>query len=467
MIKQNQRQLNQLNGVLDAFVAFLAMMLAFVVRFYWMDDGVISYGVAFHVLLALVNALLHVVVYAAMGFYKSMRSTRYYKEIWHIVVAESLCYAFLMSAFYIARLADFSRAMLGYSYLFGTALCIGKRMTVRLALRAYRRRGYNQKHVLLIGSGHVASDYLDMIDKHEEYGYRVMGYVSCDPGWQQAGYLGSYGELEGILQREQPDEAVVAMRAEDYVHMENVIQACEKTGTHLSIIPCYDRYISSCMQVEEVDGLNMVGIRSIPLDNLMNAAVKRATDIVGALILLVLTSPLMLLAAVGIKLTSPGPVIFKQKRVGKNKREFVMYKFRSMCMNAESDSAWSKNEDVRKTKFGAFLRKFSIDELPQFVNVLKGDMSLVGPRPEIPFYVDKFKEEVPLYMIKHYVRPGITGWAQVCGYRGDTSIAKRIEHDIYYIENWTWGFDLKILFLTLFRFANSERISPSGGARPL
>ena len=216
------------------------------------------------------------------------------------------------------------------------------------------------------------------------------------------------------------------------------------------------------MQVEEIDGLNVVGIRSIPLDNLMNAAIKRTMDVVGSLALLVLTSPLMLVAAVGIRLTSPGPIIFRQERVGRHKQTFEMYKFRSMRPNAEQDSAWSKSEDARRTRFGSFLRKFSIDELPQLINVLKGDMSLVGPRPEIPYFVDKFKEEVPLYMIKHYVRPGITGWAQVCGFRGDTSIPKRVEHDIYYIEHWTLGFDLKILFLTLFRFANDEKLSAGG-----
>ena len=167
----------------------------------------------------------------------------------------------------------------------------------------------------------------------------------------------------------------------------------------------------------------------------------------------------MLATAVGVKLSSPGPIIFKQKRVGLNKRKFYMYKFRSMRLNDSSDTAWSTDSDQRKTRFGAFIRKFSIDELPQFFNVLKGDMSLVGPRPELPFYVEQFKEEVPLYMVKHQVRPGITGWAQVNGLRGDTSIEDRIRHDIYYIENWTVLFDIKILFMTLFKgVKNQEKL---------
>ena len=167
----------------------------------------------------------------------------------------------------------------------------------------------------------------------------------------------------------------------------------------------------------------------------------------------------MLLTAVGVRLSSPGPVIFKQKRVGLNKREFYMYKFRSMRLNDSADTGWSTQRDDRKTRFGAFIRKFSIDELPQFFNVLKGDMSLVGPRPEVPYYVEQFKEEVPLYMVKHQVRPGITGWAQVNGLRGDTSIEERIRHDVYYIENWTLLFDIKILFMTLLKgIKNQEKL---------
>ena len=317
MIKQHQRQLSQLNGALDALSAFAAMMLAFVIRFYLRDDGAIAYGVASHVLVALGSAALHLVVYSAMGFYKTHRSMRYYAEIWQIVVAESLCFAIVLSVFYFFKLPNFSRAMLGYSYALGIALCVCKRMTIRLMLRAYRRRGFNQKHVVLVGCGSTAADYLRILDVHREYGFRVAGYVADDASWGRVKHLGGYDALEDVLNRLKPDEAVLAMAARDYTHIEDAIRACEKTGTPLSIIPCYDRYISSRMQVEEIDGLNVVGIRSIPLDNLMNAAIKRTIDVVGSLALLVLTSPLMLAAAVGIRLTSPGPVIFRQERVGR------------------------------------------------------------------------------------------------------------------------------------------------------
>ena len=203
-----------------------------------------------------------------------------------------------------------------------------------------------------------------------------------------------------------------------------------------------------------------MNIRRIPLDNWVNAFLKRLLDVAGSLVLIIFSSPLMLIAAVGVKLSSPGPVIFTQERIGRNKKPFRMYKFRSMRVNDRQDTGWSRDRDDRKTKFGAFIRKCSIDELPQFFNVLKGDMSLVGPRPEVPYYVEQFKDEIPLYMVKHQVRPGITGWAQVNGLRGDTSIKARVEHDIFYIEHWTLGFDIRILFMTLFKaLINSERLT--------
>ena len=241
--------------------------------------------------------------------------------------------------------------------------------------------------------------------------------------------------------------------------MKKIINACEKDGTKLSVIPSYVKYMPANPQVDSINGLPLINLRRIPLDNVGNALIKRTADIVCALLLIVLTSPLMLIAAIGVKLSSPGPIIFKQERVGKDKKSFYMYKFRSMKVNSSQNTGWSKNEDNRKTWFGSLIRKCSVDELPQFFNVLKGDMSLIGPRPELPFFVEQFREEIPRYMVKHQVRPGITGWAQVNGFRGDTSISKRIEYDLYYIENWSPAFDLRILLMTVFCMFNREKIN--------
>ena len=200
-------------------------------------------------------------------------------------------------------------------------------------------------------------------------------------------------------------------------------------------------------------GLPVINIRYVPLTNTLNMISKRAVDIVGSFLGLIIISPLLLVVSIIIKITSKGPVIFKQERVGLHNKTFKMYKFRTMYVQApdEEEKAWTVKGDARVTKVGRFLRKTSIDELPQLFNILKGNMSIVGPRPERPQFVEKFKEEIPRYMIKHQVRPGLTGWAQVNGYRGDTSIRKRIDYDLYYIENWSMALDIKIMFLTIFK----------------
>jgi len=239
----------------------------------------------------------------------------------------------------------------------------------------------------------------------------------------------------------------------DYDKLESIVSMCEKSGVHTKFIPDYNSLFPANPYTEDVLGLSVVNIRYVPLAESFNRGVKRVFDIIFSLIAVVLISPVMLATAIAIKLTSPGPVLFKQERIGLHNKPFSMYKFRSMVVQkTETEKkGWTTKDDPRVTSVGKFIRKFSIDELPQFFNILKGDMSVVGPRPERPQFVDKFKEEIPRYMVKHQVRPGLTGWAQISGYRGDTSIKRRIEHDIYYIENWSLWFDIKIIFLTVFR----------------
>ena len=228
---------------------------------------------------------------------------------------------------------------------------------------------------------------------------------------------------------------------------------------HTKFIPDYYNIIPTRPYTVDILGLPVINIRHVPLTNNFLALLKRLIDIVGSVCGIVVTSPVMLLACLLIKITSPGPLIYKQERVGLHNKTFQMYKFRSMEVQKESEEkkAWTTKDDPRVTGIGKLMRRTSIDELPQLFNILKGDMSLVGPRPERPFFVEKFREEIPRYMVKHQVRPGLTGWAQVNGYRGDTSIRKRIEYDLYYIENWTLGFDVKILVLTIFKgFVNEN-----------
>ena len=333
----------------------------------------------------------------------------------------------------------------------------GKTSAIRLTLRTMRSKGYNQKHILLVGYSRAAEAFIDRVANNPEWGYQVRGILDENREWgteyRGVKVIGTPRDLKDILELNTLDEIAITLSLNEYKNLEEIVAACEKSGVHTKFIPDYNNIIPTIPQMEDLQGLPIINIRRVPLTNMFNATIKRIVDIFGALVAIVIFSPLMLATVALIKLTSPGPIIFSQERVGLHNRPFKMYKFRSMeVQNPSSEkSKWTTPNDPRVTSVGRFIRKTSIDEMPQFFNILKGDMSLVGPRPERPFFVERFKEEIPRYMVKHQVRPGLTGWAQVNGYRGDTSITKRIEHDLYYIENWTLGFDFKILFLTIFK----------------
>lgn len=460
MIKENQRALNFINVVLDALVLLAAMPAAFFVRFHVLTGGVAVVPLREYMLLLLFLIPAHLFIFATMGLYESLRKRPLFWELTRVFWGCVIAFILIQTGLFLYKEIHFSRATLilffGLSFV---GMC-GKRVCLRLLLRRFRQRGFNQKHVLLVGDSHMAARYVQVVTRQKEYGYLIDGYLAEHDSIPGIPYLGGVRALEKVLARRHPDEVVVALPAEEFRLTPEVIEACEKEGVKLSLIPFYAEYIPSNPQIDDLDGIPLMNIRHIPLDNWVNAALKRLVDIAGSLVLIVCTSPIMLIAAIGVRLSSPGPVIFKQERVGRNKKLFKMYKFRSMRVNADQDTGWSRDVDDRKTRFGSILRKLSIDELPQLFNVLKGDMSLVGPRPEVPHYVRQFKEQIPLYMVKHQVRPGITGWAQVNGLRGDTSIEARIRYDIYYIENWNFFFDIKILFMTLVKgIVNQEKLS--------
>lgn len=460
MIRENQQMLNRLHVLSDGAILYLSLPIAFWIRFYLLRGGSISVTLPQYLALGTVLTAVQLFAYAAFGLYQSLRKVRLRRELERLWLAGALVMAVLLSFLFVQHYIDFSRLTLVIWFFLSTGVLTLKRVVLRRGLRYFRQRGYNQKYVLIIGGGEMARTYWDTVCSDRELGYAVVGYVSPHPEKRlgKLTWMGGYEKLGGILDKRRPDEAVCAIAPEDYGRMPEIIAVCEKTGTKLSIIPFYAKYMSSNPQFDELEGIPLLNFRRIPLDNWANAFCKRTMDIIGSLVLILLTSPVMAVCAVGVKLSSPGPVIFKQKRIGRGKKPFYMYKFRSMRVNGAQDTQWSRDHDNRKTKFGAFMRKCSLDELPQFFNVLKGDMSLVGPRPEIPYYVEQFKEDVPLYMVKHQVRPGITGWAQVNGLRGDTSIKARVEHDVYYIEHWSLLFDIEILLTTVFRgkFINSE-----------
>ena len=461
MIKDNQTYFNRLHVVLDGVVVAMSYLLAWYIKFMTpfasTTPGVTAYSAGTYFSMLYFIIPLYLVLYSVDSLYNSKRARQIRNEIFEIVRSNTIGIVLLMVVFFLMNMPHFSRTFIGLFYVLNIFLTSLYRYWIRKALYYFRRKGNNLKHVLLIGYSRAAEAYIDRILANGQWGYVVHGilddHIPRGTTYRGIKVLGAIGNLTYILPENRLDEIAITLSLNDYDDLEKIVDMCEKSGVHTKFIPDYSSLFPSNPYTEDVLGLPVINIRYVPLTNTVNALVKRAVDIVGALTAIVLFSPLMVAAAIGTKCTSPGPVIYKQTRIGLHSKPFLMYKFRTMTVQTKEEEAkgWTTRGDTRVTRFGSFLRHTSIDEMPQFFNVLAGKMSLVGPRPERPQFVEKFKEEIPRYMVKHQVRPGITGWAQINGYRGDTSIRKRIEYDIYYIENWSLGFDFKILFLTIFK----------------
>ena len=406
---------------------------------------------------------VYLLLYQAFTLYTPMRMQGRRLVLANIVKANSLGLLILMFTFYMIDEGDFSRSTYIMFYLINIVLQWGTRMLIFALLRDMREKGMNQTQMICVGYSRAAEEYIDRVLANPQWGYVIRGIlddnVPAGTAYRGIKVLGRIANLNVILPENRLDEIAITLGLSEYYRLEEIVALCEKSGVHTKFIPDYNKIIPTKPYTEDILGLPVINIRYVPLNNTFNAMVKRAMDIVGSIAGIIVTSPIMLLMCLLIKLTSPGPLIYKQERVGLHNQNFRMYKFRSMEVQPESEEkkAWTVKNDPRVTGIGKFMRHTSLDELPQLFNILKGDMSLVGPRPERPFFVEKFREEIPRYMVKHQVRPGLTGWAQVKGYRGDTSIRKRIECDLYYIENWSIGFDIKIIFLTFFKgFVNKN-----------
>lgn len=445
--------------IIDAAITVASFMLAYFFKFYILNDGpgpgVLPAVEYFRLLIFIVP--VYMLIYYTCGVYAPKRTVRRRFEIYGIVKANVIgIMALIIILYLIIREIDISRSVMAFFSVINIFITSAFRLILRKGLRTIRSKGYNLKHLLLVGYSRAAEEYIDRLTDNPQWGYAAVGIldnnIPAGTVYRGVKVLGSLGNLEIILPENKLDEIAITLSLKDYDYLESIVSICEKSGVHTKFIPDYNSMIPSRPYTEDLMGLPVINIRYVPLTNTGNKLIKRLVDIVGSVLGIVITSPIMLLAAVLVKATSPGPVIFKQERVGLHNKTFYMYKFRSMEQQKPKDEkrAWTVRDDPRVTKVGKLLRRTSLDELPQLFNILRGDMSLVGPRPERPLFVEKFKEEIPRYMVKHQVRPGLTGWAQVNGLRGDTSIRKRIDYDIYYIENWTLGFDIKIIFMTFF-----------------
>ncbi|MBR3741266.1 MAG: undecaprenyl-phosphate glucose phosphotransferase [Clostridia bacterium] len=449
MIRKNQEFLNRLNQLGDILLVIGCYAFA---SWFWLvakegDATNMAMISGKSLLISLVYASAQSVLFMFLGFYSTTRTKR---MSWKLgIIAFGTTATVLSSTFllYLFRLHDFSRGVLFIFYGSTLTLLSLKYFLMEFMLRELRKRGYNIKHEVVIGTGKVAQYYSASVKSEQELGLNIIGFIGPRNIMRP---LGGYEKLDQVLARLDVDEVIIALEPEEYGKIRDMIAACDKNGVKYYILPFYNDIIPEHPAIENVGGCKLINMRSNRLEIVGWGLLKRTFDIVVSLLGLVILSPLMAFVAIGVKLSSPGPILFKQMRIGYKRQSFTMLKFRSMRINDEENTAWSKKMDNRRTWFGSFIRRCSIDEFPQFINVLRGDMSLVGPRPELPFFVEQFKEKIPLYMVKHQVKPGITGWAQVNGLRGDTNIEERVKYDLWYIENWSVGLDLKIIFKTVF-----------------
>lgn len=465
MIKNHQKTLNRVYVTIDLLLVIVAYALSYGFRFLWLGwiplfKETPGTYLEFEVYMSYLGFILpgYLIILLTSGVYRPQRSSGRFLEIMRIVRVNIVGMFYIMALLFVVKEINISRLFLAVFFLLNVFFELAYRFVLRRTLRKMRKEGYNIKHVLLVGYSRTAEGLIDRMMAHPQWGYHIIGILddAMESGTKYKGIpvIGPLSSLEQQLEDYDLDEINITMRMDDYARLSEMVAKCEKSGVHTKFLPDYQDIIPTIPYMEDLEGLPVVHIRKVPLSSSeLNRFIKRGMDLIlGVLALLIAAIP-MLVVAVIIKCTSKGPVLYTQKRVGFRNKEFLMYKFRSMEIQEEEKekTEWTTFKDPRVTPIGRFIRKTSIDELPQLWNVLKGDMSLVGPRPERPFYVEKFKEEIPRYMVKHQVRPGMTGWAQVNGYRGDTSIRKRIDYDLYYIENWTPGFDILILFLTVFK----------------
>ncbi|MBI3544243.1 MAG: undecaprenyl-phosphate glucose phosphotransferase [Deltaproteobacteria bacterium] len=403
---------------------------------------------------AIVIVLLWGTVFTVSDLYSSKRMTRRTVEAYKVLRAHTMATLGFIALTYLVAAYKLSRGVFVYFYFMSGFLIVYSRILLRNALRAMRAKGYNIQRVLIVGTGNAAQATLGKLGRHPELGLEFVGFLGEKPtgSWPHAvPVLGRVEDCLKLVHEHRVDKIVVALSKAESVHLETVLNELKDEIVDLILVPDIYEFVALGCEVEDFDGIPMVSLNETPIIG-FNLFVKRVCDIALSFFAIVVSSPLMLAVAALVKLTSRGPVFYRQERMSLNGKRFAMLKFRSMTVDQAGDvELLTKAGDPRVTSIGRFIRRTSLDELPQFFNVLRGDMSIVGPRPERTWVVEEVRSKIPRYMLKHKVKAGITGWAQVNGWRGDTSLEKRIEYDLYYIKNWSVLFDLKILFLTVFK----------------
>ena len=406
----------------------------------------------------LMASVLVVLLFPLFNVYRVWRGSSTLTEIKYLTMAWLMVGLLLAGlAFATKSGADFSRSWMGLWFVSAWVSLVGARVIIRMVLRYLRSSGYNHRHIVIVGTGEQAAVVADRLQRSAWFGLEISALFGSNteklPAWLKGKKLISDTvELRQYVDEGNVDQVWIALPHSEEAVIRNVISALDDSVAEIRYVPDIFEYQLMHHSLSEVAGVPVVNISYSAIDG-VNEIVKTMEDYILSMVLLVMASPFMLLIAAGIKINSRGSILYRQRRVGWNGVEFTMYKFRSMPVEAEEKSGpvWASKADNRATRFGSFLRKTSLDELPQLFNVLQGKMSLIGPRPERPMFVEKYKDEIPHYMRKHLVKAGLTGWAQVHGWRGNTCLHTRIEHDLYYIENWSLWLDIKIIIMTVFR----------------
>lgn len=442
--------------LVDALTTGAAWLIAYYLRFQVgvlaVTPGPLQPGV--YLLLWVAAIAVSLFSYHTCGLYRPRRIGTMGAELWDILKATALSIGILLTLMFTLRVQDLSRAVVGLFAAINPVLFFASRASIRLVLRQVRRRGLNRRYALIVGAGKVGQRLAEAIHRHPWTGIEVLGYLDDRKerqGVEYLGYpvLGPVGHLPVVLEEQTVDQVYLALPQEQKESISCAVEALARTSVDVKMVPEGLDLLTLRREVGSLDGIPVINLRESPLAG-WNAYVKRGLDLGIAALVLLAASPLIGGIALAIWLTSGRPILFRQTRMGLDGRSFRILKFRTMTVGAEQ-SGWTRPDDPRRTALGRWLRRFSLDELPQFLNVIRGEMSIVGPRPERPVLIEEFRRTIPRYMLRHRVRSGITGWAQVSGWRGDTSLRKRIQYDLYYIENWSLGLDLRIMGLTLLR----------------
>jgi Undecaprenyl-phosphate glucose phosphotransferase len=464
MLKRYHQIIGGIFRIVDACVIGASWIASYWLRFYLPLIEITKGLPAFSKYAALTPLvmILWSLVFSAMKVYQSQRMLRRTHEAHLLLKAHGAAMLFFISLTYLFSEYKYSRAVMLYFGIISGILLVVFRLSLRNGLRSLRRGGFNLRHIILVGEGRPIETLIHRIEKFPELGLRILGVMvhESSPSQSVLGkpVLGKFGDVGRVVHETKADQLLIALPRSQYGDLDRVLDALRDETIDLQLIPDVHEYITLGCEIEDFDGLPIVNLNDSPLNGWGGYA-KRLTDIVVAAIALIALAPVLFIIALAVKLTSKGPIFYGQERMGLDGKTFQMLKFRSMRQDAEAatGAVWARAGDDRRTPIGAFLRATSLDELPQFWNVLMGDMSLVGPRPERPVFVHQFRKDIPHYMLRHKVKSGITGWAQVNGWRGNTSLDRRIECDLYYIRNWSYGMDWKILFLTLWKgFVNKN-----------